>query len=257
MVYITGDCHGDWSRFSSKNFPEQKDMSVRDKDKSIVIVCGDFGIWHDNKEERYWLDWLSNKPFTVCFVDGNHENFDRLYGDEFETVDFHRGKAHKIRHNIYHLIRGHIFDFDGKSFFTFGGASSHDINDGILDRDDFADEREFVQTYRKWDKENKMFRVNHISWWEQELPTQEEMDFGIETLAKNGNKVDYIISHCCPQEVLSIFSMGCYKTDVLTTYFNAIARDNKFTKWFFGHYHDNQQIMGKFIMLYEQIIRII
>ena len=25
------------------------------------------------------LDWLDGKAFTTLFVDGNHENFDRLY----------------------------------------------------------------------------------------------------------------------------------------------------------------------------------
>ena len=25
------------------------------------------------------LDWLDGKVFTTLFVDGNHENFDRLY----------------------------------------------------------------------------------------------------------------------------------------------------------------------------------
>lgn len=123
MVFVTGDCHAEFNKFSTKNFPEQNGMTRDD----IVIVCGDFGIWHDNAEERYWLKWLNNKPFTTVFVDGNHENFDRLYSDEFPIVDFHGGKAHKIRDNIYHLMRGYMFEFDGKKFFCFGGASSHDF----------------------------------------------------------------------------------------------------------------------------------
>lgn len=40
----------------------------------------------------------------------------------------------------------------------------------------------------------KMFRINHISWWQEELPSQKEMDEGIENLVKYGNKVDYIIT---------------------------------------------------------------
>ena len=34
---------------------------------------------------------------------------------------------------MIHLMRGQIFEIDGKSIFTFGGASSHDITGGILD----------------------------------------------------------------------------------------------------------------------------
>lgn len=79
MIYITGDCHREFGRFSTKNFPEQKEMTKDD----FVIICGDFGgIWDkdkESKEEKYYLDWLAGKPFTTLFVDGNHENFDRLY----------------------------------------------------------------------------------------------------------------------------------------------------------------------------------
>lgn len=251
MVYITGDCHADFRKFSTHNFPDQKDMTRDD----IVIVCGDFGIWHDNGEERYWLKWLNDKPFTTVFVDGNHENFDRLYGNEFPVVDFHGGKAHQIREHIYHLMRGYVFEFDGKKFFAFGGASSHDIKDGILDCDDFDSPHDFYQTIKRWYAEDKWFRINHVSWWKQELPTQDELAFGLQTLIRNKNKVDYIISHCCPQEVASM--CGFREPDVLTSWFNIVAHTVQFDKWFFGHYHDNRQIMGKFIMLYERIERIV
>lgn len=251
MIYITGDCHAEFRKFSTDNFPEQKEMTRDD----FVIVCGDFGIWHDTPEEQYWLDWLSKKSFTLLFVDGNHENFDRLHGDEFPIVEFCGGKAHRIRDNVFHLMRGYIFDLCGKKFFAFGGASSHDIDDGILDEDDFDDYKEFRNTINKWYNTGKMFRVNHISWWKQELPTEEEMQFGLKTLEENENKVDFVISHCCPQQVASLFSHGCYQADDLTRYFNIIADTVEFDRWFFGHYHNNQVVMSKFIMLYEQIVR--
>lgn len=254
MLYFTGDCHAEWAqKFSTDAFPEQKEMTRDD----FVIVCGDFGIWHDTKSEKWWLNWLEDKPFTLCFVDGNHENFDRLYSDEFEVVDFHGGKAHKIRKNVYHLMRGYIFDICGKRIFAFGGASSHDIDDGILDRENFDSDKEFNDTINDWYLKDKWFRINHISWWEQEMPSQEEMDFGLKTLADNGNKVDYIVSHCCPQEIASIFSHGAYKPDQLTQYFNDVKNTVEFDKWFFGHYHDNQQILGNFYLLYEQIVRVV
>ena len=100
-----------------------------------------------------------------------------------------------------------------------------------------------------------MFRVNHISWWKEELPSEEERQFGLKTLDEHGNKVDFIISHCCPQQIASVFSHGGYKPDELTSYFNVIAETVNFSKWFFGHYHDNQVVMSKFVMLYEQIVR--
>ena len=29
--------------------------------------------------EKYWLNWLNERNFTTLFVDGNHENFERLW----------------------------------------------------------------------------------------------------------------------------------------------------------------------------------
>lgn len=253
MVFVTGDCHADFRKFSSGEFPEQEEMTRDD----IVIICGDFGLWHDDELERWWLNWLESKNFTLVFVDGNHENFDRLYSNEFEIVDFHGGKAHKIRENIYHLMRGYVFDFEGRKFFAFGGASSHDIDDGILDRDDYENDENFRSVIKKYQREGKMFRINHLSWWEQELSSQEEMDFGLKTLAEHGNKVDFIISHCCPQQVASLLSYGAFKPDVLTRYFDDVAINTEFDKWFFGHYHDNRRIKSKYVLLYDEIERVL
>ena len=159
-----------------------------------------------------------------------------------------------IRPHVLHLMRGEVFTIQGKKFFTFGGASSHDISDGIVDgsKDNWREE------CRKLNKQGKYsYRVKGVSWWEQELPTQEEMDYGKRKLEENSNEVDYIISHCAPQEIASVFSMGFYKSDILTSYFNEIMSNAKFTHWYFGHYHDDKTIMGKFTMLYDNIERVV
>ena len=252
MVYITGDCHADFSRFSTKWFPDQNNMTRDD----IVIVLGDFGgVWCDTHQERHKLDWLAEKNFTLVFVDGNHECFDRLYSDEFPIVDFHGGKAHQIRENIFHLIRGNVFTFEGKKFFAFGGAKSHDICDGVLREEDYSSFREMIYNYNQMVLCGKMVRVEHCSWWKAELPSQEEMDFALKTLKKHKNRVDYIISHCAPQNVAA--AMGFYEGDILTKFFDTIDTNVQFDKWFFGHYHENETIMCKYNCLYERIERII
>lgn len=87
------------------------------------------------------------------------------------------------------------------------------------------------------------------------MPTQDEMAFGLETLIKNHNTVDYIVSHCCPQEIASV--CGFRQPDALTRWFNMVAHTVQFDKWYFGHYHDDRQVMGKFVLLYDTIERII
>ena len=134
-LFVTGDMHcnacGEFSKLNTKNFPVQKELSKDD----YILIAGDFGcIWNGSMEEEYWLDWLENKPFTTLFVDGNHENHARLA--QFPVEEWHGGKVHRIRSSILHLMRGQIFDIAGLKVFAMGGASSHDIRDGILDPDD-------------------------------------------------------------------------------------------------------------------------
>ena len=184
MIHITGDTHSDFTRFSTDKFPIQKEMAKND----YVIICGDFGgVWNylvESTYEKYWLDWLNEKKFTTLFVDGNHENFTRLYN--YPVEEWHGGKVHKIRDSVLHLMRGEIFDIDNKKFFTFGGAKSHDIQEGILN----LDEEEKIYAYRK---RGAFFRIRDYSWWDLELPTQDEMKNGINNLEKVNYKVDYII----------------------------------------------------------------
>ena len=255
MIFVTGDCHGDFRKFSTDSFPEQKEMTKDD----IVIVCGDFGaIWDCDgmsRFELYWLNWLDEKPFTTVFVDGNHENFDRL-SSEFEVVVFHGGKAHKINNSVYHLMRGEVFDFDGKRFFAFGGARSHDIDDGILSWEDFDTMEEFKDAVRIWKKQRKVFRINHESWWREELPSDDEIQNAEKNLAEVNYSVDYVISHCAPQSIVAYMYMGHSEPDKLTTYFEDLSHRLIFRNWFFGHYHEDKKVLDKYILLYDQIIRI-
>ena len=130
-VLITGDTHGDFTRFKKEIFYEQAELTKDD----CVIITGDFGsVWDGNPKEQRQLNWLEAKPFTTLFVSGNHENFDLLA--EYPTEDWHGGKVQRIRPSVIHLLRGQVYDIQGKTFFTMGGGSSHDISGGILEPDD-------------------------------------------------------------------------------------------------------------------------
>ena len=97
-----------------------------------MVIAGDFGgLWDGSQKDQYWLDWLNKKPFTTLFVDGNHENFDLL--NTLPEKEWNGGRVHVVREHILHLMRGQVFDFGGLTWFTMGGAASHDIQDGILD----------------------------------------------------------------------------------------------------------------------------
>ncbi len=131
MIYITGDTHGDFTRFSAKRL-RRTGMELTKED--YIIICGDFGLcWAKDKTFEYHCKNFAEKPYTILWVQGNHENYDMI--GEYPLEEWHGGKArHIIRDKVILLERGQVFEIDGKTFFTFGGASSHDIQGGILDR---------------------------------------------------------------------------------------------------------------------------
>lgn len=222
MIYITGDTHADIDigKLSTKRFPEQKMLTKND----FLIICGDFGlVWDGSAREIYWQDWLTSKNYTTLWIDGNHENFDILY--EFPLVERFGGNIREIAQDIYHLDRGQVLTIDGRKIFVMGGARSHD----------------------------REHRVEHISWWEQEMPTAEEMNRAIDTLDANDWEVDYVITHCAPKSVQQEIC-SWYENDPLVSFLERVRTDLKFKRWYFGHYHIDRTFGEQFEALYNRVI---
>lgn len=252
MVFITGDTHGEWmDRLDTGTFPEQKEMTKGD----YVIILGDFGIWDNSRKENYSLDWLEDRPFTTLFVSGNHENYDIL--DSLPEAEWNGGKVNFVRPSVIHLMRGQVFRIAGSSFFAFGGAASNDIKDGILE----PDAPDFKEKKLELDLElYALYRVNHVSWWERELPDSGEMEEGLRNLHKQGDKVDYILTHTPYTSLLEKIDggAGIYKRNRLTDYLQGIRQTVEYGQWFFGHMHVNRAFPGeRSTCLYEDIVRIL
>lgn len=225
-IFVTGDLHGeiDFSKLFRRNWPEQYNLTEND----YLIICGDFGlVWsaEEDKTEKYYLDILESKPYNILFVDGNHENHDRL--QQMPVEHWHGGLVHKIRPNVYHLLRGQVFDIAGRKIFTMGGASSHD----------------------------KETRVQGISWWPQELPSYREENEGFRNLDKHNWEVDFVFTHCCSSRIQCQINEA-YKVDCLNQYFNELEDKLKFKRWYFGHYHRDFAIDEKHICVYRTILEV-
>ena len=224
MIYITGDTHCEFARFSNKRMRRQG-MELTEKD--YVIVCGDFGaIWDGAKSDRYLQKWYNEKPWTTLFVDGNHENHDLL--DSYSISEWNGGKVHFITPSIIHLMRGQIYKIGNKKFFTMGGAESHD----------------------------KIFRKEGISWWSREMPSDEEYEEGLNNLDRVNNKVDYILSHCAPDQIQNQIAYW-YEHDKLTNFLE-IVRQTVDYKWhYFGHYHIDKDFLDyKATCLYQDVVEL-
>ena len=254
MIYITGDTHANFRRFQKSIFPEQKEMTKED----YCIIAGDFGgVWYGvddkahRKAENYNLDELNDRSFTTLFVPGNHENYARLMSDEFPIKEWNGGMVKEIRSSIYMLMRGEMYEIDGARFFAFGGAASHDITDGILDGAD----PDWKKKAKQLDRQGKyLFRIKGISWWEEELPTEEEMRHGLDVLNQNDWKTDFVITHCAPSSTQAL--LGLHDNNVLTKYLEEIRQKLTYKRWFFGHYQDNIQVNMQDILIYEQLVRV-
>lgn len=223
MVYVTGDMHGDESRLYDAQWRKLKPGDT-------LIVCGDFGfLWDGGKREKSTVDYLGSRKFTVCFVDGTHENFTKI-NNCHETI-WKGGHVHRISGNLFHLMRGQIFEIDGSRVFTFGGGESDD-------------------------REVRSAEENGI-WFREELPTPAQLADGAKNLDETGLKVDYIITHEPPLKIKS--SMLARKglpdnPNKLNGYFEELAKSVGFKHWYFGSLHEDRLVTANYTCLFNKVV---
>lgn len=154
---------------------------------------------------------------------------------------------------MIHLMRGQVFDLQGYSFFTMGGARSHDIENGVLN----PKAPDFEEQYWDLRRMGARFRVNHRSWWKQELPSKTEYEEAQRSLERIQYEVDYVITHCAPSSIVDTLGNGGYVHDHLTDFLEEVKEQAKFHYWLFGHYHDNKIIDDRFVLLWEQMVQVV
>lgn len=223
MVYITGDVHGDISFFKN---PKLKKLTEDD----TLIICGDFGfLWDAGEKEKKALEVLKKKKYTICFVDGAHENYDIL--NSYQPYRYKGGNAHKIAPNIFHLLRGEIFTFDKKTFFCMGGGESEDAE----------------------------MREEGKSWWRDEMPNAEELLNGAQNLKDADYTVDYVITHEAPaiaKDFIRLHSNTEMHLAPLNTYLQELMKSVEYNHWFFGSLHMDLNISKKMTAVFNDIIKI-
>ncbi|MDR3292732.1 MAG: metallophosphoesterase [Clostridiales bacterium] len=223
MIYITGDTHGQHDFGKLKRFAAgHTELTKAD----YMIIAGDFGgVWSAKTLERD-IKPYADLPFTVLFVDGNHENFDLL--NAYKVENWNGGKVHKITDGVIHLMRGQVYEIDGNSFFTFGGAESID----------------------------KYMRTEGVSWWADEVPSYKDGEEAHQNLEKVGYKVDYIVTHSIDEKALYMPPFVSYGFEPFATnrVLSNFEETVKYKHWYFGHYHIDAKIGDKKTALYQDII---
>lgn len=201
-IFITGDTHQslDINKLNSKNFPLN---SILTKD-DILIICGDWGcIWDGSGEDKYWQNWYEKKNFTTFVVLGNHENYDLI--QNYPIVQFCGGRARKVSDSVYLEIRGEVYNFNGKTFLSFGGADSTD----------------------------KHLRKEGESWWSGERITEEDLENARRNIKKY-DYINYVITHTGGSEVNRFIGFEPSESDKIL---DQILSEIKYGTHYCGHYH--------------------
>lgn len=218
MIYVTGDLHGDLTRFKKRKIKRLK------KDDTL-IVCGDFGfIYDEDKKEEKALKWLSKRKYNILFVDGAHDKVELL--DKYELCDFCGAPARKINDRVYMLLRGEVYTIEDKTIFAFGSglSESYNIISDIMSSDAGS------------------------------LPTTEETENGLKNLEAVENTVDYVITYDAPVSAKTY--IGESNHNGLNTYFEQLYKLVNFKCWYFGRYHKDKAVTRLFKAVYEDVLPI-
>ena len=227
-VYVTGDIHG------GVDMQKLRDWELGDSltGDDYLIVAGDFGFpWDFSAEECADIAWLESRPYTVLFVDGNHERFDHWAERPMEL--WHGGLTQRLSDTspIRRLTRGEVFELDGPTIFTMGGATSVD----------------------------KEYRIPYSSWWPQELPDERNFEEARAKLDSVGWKVDYVVTHEAPADLAEKLCRERereYLDDQLQRFLAELDGQLGYRAWFFGHYHGDEWRDDRHRLIYRDIVPI-
>jgi predicted phosphodiesterase len=197
-IYVIGDVHGEFGRLNTW---------LNYKQPSIVLQCGDFGYWPNEKAKRgsRWKKPLVPKmnDTTLYWCDGNHEDFHALQ----------ERPSDEVHPNVFYMPRGTTLELpDGRTVLFMGGAESHD---------------------KEWRIEYEANGGDKI-WFSEERITEQN----IHNLPDK--RIDIIISHAAPRE-FDIWGGGhdMLQHDPSRLALSSVLHRYKEHKplWFFGHYH--------------------
>lgn len=234
-IYICGDTHGTCDLGKLVRLCAKTKLTYED----CIIICGDCGILWGGKVDTELTRSFVQLNTNILFVDGNHENHAAL--NALPTEAWNGGSVHRITEHILHLMRGQVFTIGGLTFFCLGGADSHD----------------------------RACRVPNLTWWKEERISAKDIQTAKRNLQAVDYRVDYVITHIPPDcfidkiveeltqcgEEVPFFLMEKLLYTPSGDMLQEIAPKLRFQRWFSGHLHLDIEI-GKFISLYERIVRI-
>ena len=176
-LLLAGDPHGDLMYFRLVNDLAKKEGADR------IVLLGDVGMGWTRKQFKgrngqpgdqslqcpviHALEGLFlESGIPVLILDGNHENFDWLDGQKADRGQEADG-TYLLGDGVTYVPRGTVLTLGSSRVLFMGGATSMD----------------------------KDRRVNHITWWEQEAITSDDVKAAVRS-----GQADLMLSHDLPYE---------------------------------------------------------
>ena len=167
VVALAGDWHGNtW-------WAQQRIRDVAQRDVSLLLHLGDFGIWPGNSGAKFLRKvnrTCAEQNVDILVTPGNHDDWGRLttlWENPKRRDPYTDGPLPlHLEEHITVLSRGHAWTLEGRRFVSLGGAPSVDYPD----------------------------RTPGRSWWPEERIAPEDVDRTI----RNGVGADVMLAHDAP-----------------------------------------------------------
>jgi len=226
MFYITGDKHG---CFESIGIFCQTHQTTTD---DVLIILGDAGInFTGKKRDKAIKEDLSTLPITLFCIHGNHEMRPH-HISSYREVEWNDGIVWQEEEypNLLFAKDGEIYNLDGRKTIVLGGAYSVD----------------------------KFYRLaNHLTWFEDEQPSEEIKKYAENQLIKADWDVDVVLSHTTPYSMTptEMFIPGLDQSLVDNStelWLDSVERRLHYQKWYAGHFHTDKR-KDKLTLLFNTI----
>ena len=208
---VTGDCHGDMSRFDNYEYPRDG--------TTAVIILGDAGVnYYLNNRDSSAKKKLQNSGYQFYLVRGNHEarpedceNIEWEYDENVKgIVGFDRKYS-----AIHYFVDGNSYIIDNHSVLVIGGAYSIDKN------------------YR-------LSKGYPYQWFENEQLSVKEREEIFDRI--KGQEFDFVLTHTCPRvwEPTDLFLPIINQSQVdksIENWLDGVKIAIKYKIWLFGHFH--------------------
>ena len=226
MVYITGDTHGDFSRFYKFN------KRVKPTVSDVMIILGDAGLnYYGNRLDALRKSEAAVLPMTFFCIHGNHEMRPEHIAS-YKTKRFHGGTVwyEPDFPNLLFAMDGDVYRLGGRDCIVIGGAYSVD----------------------------KFYRLqNGWQWFDDEQPSEAIKARVENALATREYKIDTVLSHTCPiqYEPIEVFLPSIDQSTVdksTEEWLGSIEQRLDYKAWYCGYYHTAKKI-DKLRFMFEDI----